>query len=611
MKIILLTSLLWSGAWNLNIAVEAEPNYTIGFASFGPINTDLFVADSDGRNARPLVPSGDNDYNASFSRDGRWIVFTSHRNGSADIYRVHPDGTGLERLTDQPAFDDQGDLSPDGRHLVFVSNRSGHANLWLLDLATRKTRQLTKHDNGDFRPSWSPDGKWIAFSSDRDSKKPKAQGGFATLHSTEVYLIHPDGSGLRRITDAHAFAGSPTWSPDGKYLVFYEADLKEVNNIVTVRRLRGTTQIATLEVETGQRRVLSSGPGEKWAPRWLAQDRVAYVSGGPKGGLEFTIGPAGARGEFGSPSWSADGRRMVFHREVDHYWPPLRKWHSRDPQFRLLRTGVFPSFSPSGHRLVCNNEPGAIHHNSILVMNADGSDRSVLFHDREKSAVAPAWSPQGDKIAFGLGGFFPTLLGQASGDIAVIGSDGRGFKVLTTGSGNHGFPSWSPDGRRIVYRSSDGKATRLFILHIETGEVRALNTGSSRDNFPAWSPAGDLIAFTSYRDGDYDIYTIKPDGTGLRRLTRAPGNDAHCAWSPDGKWLAFTSAREGFNDEAPLHPYNGQPYGHIYVMRPDGSDVRQLTDGQFEEGTPTFVPLRGARSGSRTIPYTDGAAINR
>jgi TolB protein len=597
--LILLMSVLWLRAWSRNIAVGAEPSYTIAFASFGPLNTDLFTADADGRNPQPLVPHADTDYNAAFSHDGRWIVFTSHRNGSADIYRVHPDGTGLERLTDDPAFDDQGALSPDGHQLVFVSNRGGHANLWLLDLATRKARQSTKHDNGDFRPCWSPDGHWIAFSSDRDSKQPKAQGGFATLHSTEIYLIRPDGSGLRRITKAHAFAGSPTWSPDGKRLVFYETDLKEVNNIVTVRRLRGTTQISTAEIETGERRALTSGTGEKWSPRWLARDRIAFVSGGPKGGIEFTNRPAGARGEFGSPSWSADGRRMVFHREVDHNWPPLRNCHSRDPQFRLLRTGVFPSFSPSGDRLVCNDQPGAIHHNSLLVMNADGAQRSVLFHDRGKSAVAPAWSPQGDKIAFGLGGFFPTLLGQASADIAVISSDGSGLKLLTSGSGNHGFPSWSPDGRRIVDRSSDGKTSRLFILDIETREAKTLNTGSSRDNFPAWSPAGDLIAFTGYRDGNYDIYTIKPDSTGLRRLTHAPGNDAHCAWSPDAKWIAFASARGGFNDEATLHPYNGQPYGHIHVIRADGSDMRQLTDGQFEDATPVFVPFREVKSGSR------------
>ena len=201
-----------------------SPSYTIAFASFGPRNTDLFVADADGKNPKPLVPHAENDCNASFSADGNWVVFTSYRNGPADLYRVHPDGTGLERLTDDPAFDDQAALSPDGKQIAFVSNRGGLANLWLLDLATKTVSRLTKHDSGDFRPSWSPDGQWIAFSSDRDSTKPKsADRGFATRHVTEIYLVRPDGTGLRRVTQAQAFAGSPTWSPDGKKLVIYEA----------------------------------------------------------------------------------------------------------------------------------------------------------------------------------------------------------------------------------------------------------------------------------------------------------------------------------------------------------------------------------------------------
>ena len=89
---------------------------------------------------------------------------------------------------------------------------------------------------------------------------------------------------------------------------------------------------------------------------------------------------------------------------------------------------------------------------------------------------------------------------------------------------------------------------------------------------------------------DYDIFTIRPDGTGRLRLTSAAGNDSHPAWSPDGQWIAFASARGGFKDEAALHPYNPQPYGDLYVMRADGSDLRQLTDTQFEDGTPTWIP---------------------
>src|SRR5262245_45312452 len=140
------------------------PITAIAYASFAPLNTDLFVANADGSGAHALLPHPANDYNASFSADGRWIVLTSERNGSADLYRVHADGTGLERLTDYVGFDDQGALSPDAKVLAFVSTRSGQADIWLLDLATRNLRNLTNHPAGDFRPAWSPDGEWLAFS---------------------------------------------------------------------------------------------------------------------------------------------------------------------------------------------------------------------------------------------------------------------------------------------------------------------------------------------------------------------------------------------------------------------------------------------------------------
>ena len=109
---------------------------------------------------------------------------------------------------------------------------------------------------------------------------------------------------------------------------------------------------------------------------WIRQAR----SGGD-GGVEFVPPAQGARGEMRSPSWSPDGRRMVFHRDVDTRWPPVRPWASRDPSFRLERTGVFPSYSPTGDRLVVNDEKAGILHNSILMMKADGSGRAVLFGD--------------------------------------------------------------------------------------------------------------------------------------------------------------------------------------------------------------------------------------
>src|SRR4029077_5268200 len=126
----------------------------------GPSNADLFIANADGTGERKLLPPPGFDYNASFSADGKWIVFTSERSGSCDIFRVRVDGSGLERLTDDPAYDDQASLSPDGKQLAFVSSRESGANdIWVLDLATHKSRNLTDAPGGDYRPCWSPDGK--------------------------------------------------------------------------------------------------------------------------------------------------------------------------------------------------------------------------------------------------------------------------------------------------------------------------------------------------------------------------------------------------------------------------------------------------------------------
>jgi TolB protein len=275
----------------------------------------------------------------------------------------------------------------------------------------------------------------------------------------------------------------------------------------------------------------------------------------------------------------------------------VRPWPSLDPQFRLVRTGVFASHDASGARLVVNDQKAASLRNSVVLFNADGSGRKVVFGNPERNALAPAFSPAGDRIAFGVGQFFQTAQGAATADIAVIGAEGGAEpEILTRGGGNFGFPSWSPDGKRIVYRAAGADRNGLYIVDVATRAVTKLIEGESHANFPKWSPRGDRIAFTADIDGNYEVYTIAPDGSGLKRVTNRPGNDAHNAWSPDGEWIAFTSEAGGFKDESPIHPYNPQAYGDIFVVRADGSDVRMLTDDQFEDGTPSWIPGAAARA---------------
>ena len=173
----------WSYCCSASSATILAAQDRIFVDQWSPTRSELFIADADGNNARKLVAGLELDYNASFSFDGEWVVFTSERHGSADIFRVRANGMGLERLTDSPAFDDQAALSPDGNSLAFVSTRdTGSTDIYVLDLKTRHTRNLTNSPGGDYRPSWSPDGRRLAFSSDRGTKLQRSKGNWEQVN---------------------------------------------------------------------------------------------------------------------------------------------------------------------------------------------------------------------------------------------------------------------------------------------------------------------------------------------------------------------------------------------------------------------------------------------
>lgn len=561
---------------------------------WSPTRSVLYVANADGSDPRKLVAGTDRDYNASFSADGEWVVFTSERFGSADIFRVRPDGLGLERLTDDPAFDDQAALSPDGGQLAFVSTRArGSTDIHILDLASGEVRNLTDAEGGDFRPSWSPDGRLLAFSSDRGGGFPKAAGRWEHVHPASVYIVGADGSGLRKISAAGQLGGSPKWSADGRRVVFYELDVADTFNARWLPLQANVhSRIVSVDIASGARTEHAAGRGLKLSPQFLGADRVGYLlKSGPTAKLMFSPGETGSAGDIGNPAWSADGRRVVYQQGPIATIPAPRSpgaaLASRDPDYELVYASGFPAVSPDGRHLVVSERTGRGRpddRTQLALWNTDGTQPRRIFR-AEGSALAPQWSADGQWIVFGVGSYF---LGRTRpARVMMVRPDGTGVRVLTTGPGNAGFPSFAPDGTAVVYRFWSHTAGGLRVVNLADGAVRTLTTGY--DNFPGWSPKGDRIVFSRLADDDFDIYTIRPDGTGLARLTTAPGNDSHPAWSADGEHILFSSSRYGFRDEAPLADIP-QPYGELFVMRADGSEQRALTDNRWEEGTPAWLP---------------------
>lgn len=575
-----------------------------------PRQLALFIADADGGNERPLVDESVADYDGVWAPDGNTIVFTSERDGSADLYRVQVDGSELERLTDDPAYDDQAAFSPDGNQLVFVTTRvDGTSDLWILDLNTRQSRPLTSGSGGDFRPSWSPDGQWIAFSSDRLSDLPFAYGRWEHLQLLDLYLIRPDGSGLRQITEHGEFCGSPKWTADNLQIVAYCMTAQQtMDGRRAVPERDEDTRIVAIDIDSGNMTELNAGTGVNFNPSPLDNDLIAFIRRDANDpGVFYSNGTRGPSGTVRMADWSPDGAQVVYHKRVPFEREPWVETYSKNSQYQLFLTSALPAFNPAGDRYAFMGRGGSARRTpgqgprgaSVMVANTGGTESRMVYQDLNRNILGPQWTADGEALVFGIGTFDAFFNGfhglflepedrvEDGAQIAMVNADGSGYRELTSGPNNNGFPSMSPDGRHMVYRSFGADGDGLRILDMETNEATVLSAGY--DNFPLWSPRGDVIMFSRQVEGDYEIYTIKPDGTDERRLTRSLGNDAHMGWSPDGEFIVFASTRMGYKDEI-TYTDAPQPYGEIFAMRWDGSDVVQLTDNQWEEGTPAWQP---------------------
>jgi Tol biopolymer transport system component len=212
-------------------------------------------------------------------------------------------------------------------------------------------------------------------------------------------------------------------------------------------------------------------------------------------------------------------------------------------------------------------------HDDVWTINADGTDLTQLT-DSPGFDFDPSWSPDGTRIAF---------RSERSGDseIWVMNADGSDQQQLAAGLS----PAWSPDGSKIAY-SSPGEilcppgqgldCTGLSIMNADGfGQHRVPNTDGGE--YPTWSPDGNRIAFNSNLTGEHVMYVVDPDGSNLVDLS-AVGEGWQVDWSPDGSSIIFASSRD----------QTDPGYDDIYVMRPDGSDVRRLTNQKAY--TPAWSP---------------------
>ncbi len=208
----------------------------------------------------------------------------------------------------------------------------------------------------------------------------------------------------------------------------------------------------------------------------------------------------------------------------------------------------------------------------IFVVQPDGSGLIHIDDNPGRMDSSPQWSPDHCRIAYNA------KVKNDDESIRFINPDGSGM-VTVIGGGDEDRdwnPTWSPDGRWIVYsralRLPDGHLSEddLWIAPVD-GSVppRQLTSLSGDEHWAQWSPDGRWIAFKAEPEGNSDIWLVNPEGTEFVQLTDARVGEGHPAWSPDSKSIAYIS---------------GGPTTEIHLMAADGTYLRQISN--FGRGLP-------------------------
>jgi imidazolonepropionase-like amidohydrolase/Tol biopolymer transport system component len=478
--------------------------------------------------------------NVDVSPDGRTLAFDM----LGDIYTMPIGGGAPTRIAEGLAYEHQPRFSPDGRRIAFTSDRGGGDNIWIMNADGSDKRQLTKEDfRLLYQPSWSPDGRFIS------AKKHFTTG--RSLGTGEVWLYHVSGGAgvplVKKPNEQHQKElGEPTYAPDGKSIYFtrnitpgpiFEYAQNSNTNLFEIHRY---------ELETG----------------------------------EVTTAVSGAGGSV-RPTPSPDGRRIAFVRRERArsklYVKDLASGEERkiyddldqDMQETWAVTGVYPNM---------------------------------------------AWTPDSGSVVFWAGGKLRRVGAEGGGAVEIP------FRVNDTrpvidalhpqvevapDRFQTRMPRWasvSPDGRQVVFETLG----KLWIKPAAGGAPRRLVRGNEAELelFPSWSRDGRTIVFVGWTDrGLGRLRTVAAGGGTAREVTAQPGHYARPRFSPDGRTIVFERGQGGFLTST---RWSENP-GIYRVPAAGGTPVRVSADGaepQFGASNDRLFMIVSA-AGKRQLVSTD------
>lgn len=483
------------------------PHYHQGRVTFGYLG-DIWTADETGQNVQRLTVHKARDVYPRFSPDGKWIAFSSDRNGNLDVY-IMPSGGGT-------------------------------------------VKQLTNHSSDDSVLNWTPDGTRVLFSSNRGED-----------FAARLYTVSTDGGMPQSAgTDMGVQA---SYSPDGRRLAY-----NQKAQVYWRKFYRGSMQsdVMVMDASTKKFTNLTDFEGLDSWPMWARDGHIYFVSDREGGGLTniWRVSEAGGKaaqvttfksGDVRWPSISADGKTIVFEHDfgiqkldvASKRVTPISLDIAAETQESLSEVRDYASqvddygLAPNSRRIVFS-----IHGEVFTAPVEEGDLRQLTESPFRDSNVE--YSPDGKWIAF---------VSDRSGreEIYVVAADGAGEAQKLTDLDELKFNyTWSPDSTQIAYTSSDNKLRVITVASKTSKEISASRYGQV--GTPAWSPDGKWIA---YAKPDFtrttDIFIAPSGGGEEKRVTFESFNDTGARFSPDGKKLYFLRIdQSSFSSQTSVQVYS-------------------------------------------------------
>jgi Tol biopolymer transport system component len=535
----------------------------------------------------------------TLSPDGKSFAYASNARGTWDIYVQRVGGRNPVLVAgDTAADEDWPAYSTNGKHLAFARRGDG---IWVMGATGESAHRITSFGT---MPSWSPDGKRLVFGGEE----------FVSPYNVntrgELWTVDAAGGTPQRVAmTGDAWGYQPAWSPTGSRIVFFSVT-------------HGQRDIKTVAVAGGATVHVTDDAALDWAPTWSADGRFLYfasdrggamaiwriaideASGAVHGAPELIA--SGADAWFDLPRVSPDGQAILFRSKIESAnaaAASLDLQTLRVSNGRLLqhRTGTLlpTDVSRDGQwlALMSPEEPGS----DLWVMRTDGRDLRRITDDAPRDWY-PRFTPDGRAVTF-----FSNRQGRYGG--FQIGVDGSGLTPLTDFTSGVFFTVFAPDGRHLMLSGIFG-GPRIGEAPWPVTEARTRPLGPKTLNGRAvnlisWSRDSRWVAgYLDLPSGDTRGHMVVEVATGLARQLNDDSRGYPIEWLPDSRHVVYFTSIGTLVRQDVVTLARDTIRGELSYQPDDGSTLSIAPDGRtlYFAASEVQSNLWMVRRGSPTTP---------